>query len=161
LINEQRGSWFFLGELITSLELTPDLPPPERCGTCTRCIDACPTDAFVPAGDWWAIDARRCIAYLTIELHGPIPDEYREPMGTHIFGCDICQDVCPWNSRAPVTEEPAFARREQTSLETMARMTEGEFREFTRGTPLARPKYAGFLRNLEVALENRHGANKA
>jgi epoxyqueuosine reductase len=146
---------------VTSCELQPDAPPPDRCGTCTRCIDACPTQALVPDGDSWALDSRRCISYLTIELRGPLPEDLRAGIGEHIFGCDICQDVCPWNSRAPVTEEPAFARREQTSLETMARMTEGEFREFTRGTPLARPKYAGFLRNLEVALENRHGANKA
>jgi epoxyqueuosine reductase len=166
LIHEPLGSWFFLGEILTSLELEPDAPPPDRCGSCTRCIDACPTQALVPGGDpshpSWSLDSRRCISYLTIELRpapgSPIPDDLRAGVGDHLFGCDVCQDVCPWNSRAPVTAEPAFARREQPSLEAMARMTEDEFREFTRGTPLARPKYSGFLRNVEVALGNRHGA---
>jgi epoxyqueuosine reductase len=155
LINEPAGSWFFLGEILTSLDLTPDSPPPDRCGSCTRCIDACPTQAIVPDGDSWTLDARRCISYLTIELRGPLPEELRAGVGRHIFGCDICQDVCPWNSRAPVTEEGAFAPREMPALEDLARMTEEEFREFTRGTPLARPKYAGFLRNAKAALENR------
>jgi epoxyqueuosine reductase len=165
LINEPLGSWFFLGEIVTSLELQPDSPPPDRCGTCTRCIDACPTQAFAPDGGSWALDSRRCISYLTIELRGPIPagpinEDLRAGTGEHVFGCDICQDVCPWNSRAPVTDERAFARREQPSLEAMARMTEDEFREFARGTALARPKYAGFHRNAAIALENRHNANK-
>ncbi len=158
LIHEPLGSWFFLGEIVTSLDLEPDAPPPDRCGSCTRCIDACPTQALVPQGDaqgiGWTLDSRLCISYLTIELRGTIPDDLRPGLGQHVFGCDICQDVCPWNSRAPLTAEPAFARREQPTLEAMARMTEDEFREFTRGTPLARPKYAGFQRNVEVALEN-------
>ncbi|MBZ5604125.1 MAG: tRNA epoxyqueuosine(34) reductase QueG, partial [Acidobacteriia bacterium] len=148
LINEPRGSWFFLGELITSLELEVSAPPPERCGTCTRCIDACPTDAFVPAGEWWSIDARRCIAYFTIELRGAIPEEFRGPMGSHVFGCDICQDVCPWNSRAPVTEafNPGLTAaagvmaspareggvHEAPSLESLAELSEAEFREMFR-----------------------------
>src|SRR5262249_6163910 len=129
-------SWFFLGELITSLDLTPDAPPPERCGTCTRCIEACPTNAFVPAGDWWSIDARRCIAYLTIELHGAIPEEHRAQMGTHIFGCDICQDVCPWNVRQDhgVAEVPLTL-----ALDECANLSETEFREKFQGSPLARP----------------------
>jgi epoxyqueuosine reductase len=154
LIHEPLGSWFFLGEILISLDLQPDAPPPDRCGSCTRCIDACPTQALVPQGDSWALDSRLCISYLTIELRGSIPDDLRPSVGHHLFGCDICQDVCPWNSRAPVTEEPAFARREQPTLDAMARMTEDEFREFARGTPLARPKYAGFKRNVEVALGN-------
>jgi epoxyqueuosine reductase len=153
LINEPRGSWFFLGELVTSLELKPDSPPPDRCGTCTRCLDACPTEAFVPAGDSWAIDARRCIAYFTIELRGSIPEEFRAPMGPHVFGCDICQDVCPWNSRAPVSD--AFEDIHQApALETCARMTEQEFQDAFRHTALARPKYSGFLRNVAVAMGN-------
>ncbi len=151
LINEQRGSWFFLGELITSLDLTPDLPPPERCGTCTRCIDACPTDAFVPAGDWWSIDARRCIAYLTIELHGPIPEELRAGMGMHIFGCDICQDVCPWNSRR---DSGAGLVPLGLDLEECSNLSEPEFRLSFEGSALARPKHAGFLRNVAVAMGN-------
>ena len=155
LINEPMGSWFFLGEILTSLALAPDAPPPDRCGSCTRCIDACPTEALIPDGDSWILDARRCISYLTIELRGPIPEELRAGIGAHVFGCDICQEVCPWNSRAPLSEEPAFAPREIPPLEDLARMTEPEFCEFARGTPLTRPKYAGFTRNVAAALENR------
>jgi len=152
LINEPAGSWFFLGEILTSLDLDPDFAPPDRCGSCTRCIEACPTQALVPDGDEWTLDARRCISYLTIELRGPVPEELREGVGGHVFGCDICQDVCPWNSRAPVTEEAAFAPREIPPLEDLVSMNEREFREFARGTPLARPKYAGFVRNATNAL---------
>src|SRR5581483_10269549 len=153
LINEPKGSWFFLGELITSLEIEAGAPPPERCGTCSRCIEACPTDAFVPAGDWWSIAARRCISYLAIELRGAIPEEHRAQMGSHVFGCDICQDVCPWNSRAPVTD--AFENiHAAPDLESLANLTEQEFREMFRSSPLARPKYAGFLRNVALAMGN-------
>jgi len=156
LIHEPLGSWFFLAEVLTSLELEPDSPPPDRCGSCTRCIDACPTRALIPNQDGsTTLDSRRCISYLTIELRGPAPEDLRSGIGHHIFGCDICQDVCPWNSRAPVTNEPAFAPRDQPPLGSLARMTEDEFRAYSRGTPLARPKYAGFMRNVEVALENR------
>ncbi len=155
LIHEPMGSWFFLGEILTSLELAPDSPPPDRCGSCTRCIEACPTQALVPSGDSWTLDSRRCISYLTIELRGPVPEELRAGVGEHVFGCDICQDVCPWNSRAPVSQETAFAPREIPALEDLARMTEEEFREFARGTPLSRPKYAGFSRNVAAALKNR------
>ncbi len=153
LINEPAGSWFFLGELITSLELEVSAPPPERCGTCRRCIDSCPTDAFVPAGDWWSIDARRCIAYFTIELRGTIPEEFREPMGNHVFGCDVCQDVCPWNWRAPTTEAFESANA-APDLELLAGLTEEEFREMFRNSPLARPKYSGFRRNVAIAMGN-------
>jgi epoxyqueuosine reductase len=155
LINEPLGSWFFLGEILASFELEPDSPPPDRCGTCTRCIDACPTEALVPEGGGFTLDSRRCISYLTIELRGPIPQDLAAGIGEHIFGCDICQEVCPWNSRAPLTHEPAFEPRGLPALEEWARMTEEEFRDFVRGTPLARPKYAGFMRNVEVALGNR------
>jgi epoxyqueuosine reductase len=160
LINEPKGSWFFLGELITSLDLKLDTPPPDRCGTCTRCIDACPTQAIVPDGDGWTIDSRRCISYLTIELRGPIAGEFGPGMGQHVFGCDICQEVCPWNSRAPITTEPAFQPRAIPALESLAGMTEDQYREFARGTPLARPKYAGFMRNVSVALENGSRADQ-
>jgi epoxyqueuosine reductase len=151
LIHEPLGSWFFLGEILTSLELQPDAPPPDRCGTCTRCIDACPTHALVPTRDGWTLDSRRCISYLTIELRGPIPEDLHAGVGAHVFGCDICQDVCPWNARAPLTNDPAFEPREIPPLEELAQMTEDDFREFARGTPLARPKYAGFQRNLSGA----------
>jgi epoxyqueuosine reductase len=152
LIHEPMGSWFFLGEILTSLDLDPDFAPPDRCGSCTRCIDACPTQALVADGDAWMLDSRRCISYLTIELRGPVPQDLRAGVGGHVFGCDICQDVCPWNSRAPVTEETAFAPREIPPLPALARMSEDEFREFARGTPLTRPKYAGFMRNAANAL---------
>lgn len=155
LINEPLGSWFFLGELITTLALPPGSPPPDRCGSCTRCIDACPTQALVPDGEGWTLDARRCISYLTIELRGPIPETFHRAIGDLVFGCDICQQVCPWNSRAPVTEEPEFASRALPSLEAWAAMSEAEFREATRGTPLARPKYPGFMRNVAIARANR------
>jgi epoxyqueuosine reductase len=160
LIHEPLGSWFFLGEMITTLDLEPCSPPPDRCGSCTRCITACPTQAIVPAqaivpdGGQWTIDSRRCISYLTIELHGPIPAEHHAGMGDHVFGCDICQEVCPWNSAAPVTTEPDFVPRALPPLEELAHMSEEEFREISRGTALARPKYAGFMRNVAIARAN-------
>ena len=104
LINEAKGSWFFLGVMLTSLELEPDLPAPDRCGSCTRCLEACPTGALVEP---YVMDASRCIAYFTIELKGPIPREFRSNIGSNVFGCDICQDVCPWNSR----QSAAFSRQ--------------------------------------------------
>lgn len=156
LINEGQGSWFFLGELLVSLELAPDAPPPDRCGTCTRCIDACPTRAIVPTGKpepAWTLDARRCISYFTIELRGPVPEEHRAAAGNNIFGCDICQDVCPWNRKAPITNDAAFAPREMAPpLEKLAGLEEQEFREMFRGTPVTRARYAGFLRNVAVAM---------
>ena len=154
LINEPLGSWFFLGEIVTSLDLEPASPPPDRCGSCTRCIEACPTDAFVPEGDGWTLDARRCISYLTIELRGPIPEELHAGMGDHVFGCDICQDVCPWNSRAPVTDDPDFAGL-AISLEQLAQLSPEEFRQRFKHTPVARAKYTGLLRNVAVAMSNR------
>jgi epoxyqueuosine reductase len=113
LLNEQLGSYFFLGVIMTTLDLQPTLealefPPPDRCGTCTKCIEACPTNALLEP---YVMDARRCISYLTIELRGAIPEALREPMGQHVFGCDICQDVCPWNRNAPITEAIEFQPR--------------------------------------------------
>jgi epoxyqueuosine reductase len=153
LIHEPLGSWFFLGELITSLELEPDTPPPDRCGTCTRCIDACPTGAIVPEGDGWTLDARRCISYFTIELRGPIPEEHRPGIGAHIFGCDICQDVCPWNARAPVADSLEAAPPAET-LEQLARLSPAEFERMFRASPISRPKHSGLLRNVAVAMGN-------
>jgi len=153
LINQEMGSWFFLGEILTSLEIAPDSPPPDRCGTCTRCIEACPTQAIAAEG--YEIDARRCIAYFTIELHGSVPEEMRAGVGQHVFGCDICQDVCPWNREAPVAEEAAFeARHFAPSLEDMARLSGDEFREMFHASPIERAKYAGFLRNVAIAMGN-------
>ena len=154
LINEPRGSWFFLGEIITSLDLKPGAPPPDRCGSCTRCIDACPTQALVPRGDGWTLDSRRCISYLTIELRGPIPDELHAGMGEHVFGCDICQDVCPWNARAPVTDDPTFTGA-AVPLKELAGLSPEEFRQRFADSPIARAKHAGLLRNVAVAMENR------
>lgn len=155
LINQQQGSWFFLGELLLSIPLTPDTPAPERCGTCTRCIDACPTAAIVPDGGGWKLDARLCISYLTIEKRGEIPDELASRSGNLIFGCDICQDVCPWNARAPVTTDTAFEPREfAPALEELASLSEDEFRERFRRSPVKRAKHAGLLRNVRAAMHN-------
>ncbi|MCU1239168.1 MAG: hypothetical protein JWP63_7135, partial [Candidatus Solibacter sp.] len=152
LINQQQGSWFFLGELLVSLDLAPDTPPPDRCGTCTRCIDACPTAAIVPGQ---GLDASLCISYFTIELRGEIPEPQRAAMGSHVFGCDICQDVCPWNRRVPVSSEAAFAPRHFAPLlADLAAITEAEFRDMFRGTPVVRAKYSGFLRNVAIAMGN-------
>ena len=158
LINQESGSWFFLGELLVSLEIAPDAPPPDRCGTCTRCIDACPTGAITGAGDRYAVDSRLCISYLTIELRGPAPEELRRGMGAHVFGCDICQDVCPWNRRAPASVRAAYQPRHYAPLlEDLAAIAEEEFRNMFRGTPVTRARYAGFLRNVAIAMGNRGG----
>jgi epoxyqueuosine reductase len=151
LIHQGMGSFFFLGELLVSLELEPDAPPPDRCGSCTRCIDACPTRALIPTGKAqpaWALDSRRCISYLTIELRGPIPEHLHSALGNHVFGCDICQDVCPWNRKIPPTPDPA------PPLEKLAALAEHEFRDMFQGTPVLRAGYVGFQRNLSIALSN-------
>ncbi len=158
LIREGAGSWFFLGELLTSLELAPDTAPPERCGSCMRCIDACPTAAIVPTGreqPAWAVDARLCISYFTIESREVAPEASRPGVGRNVFGCDICQDVCPWNRRAPVTEDPAFAPRQVAPpLERLAGLSEEQFRAMYRDSPISRARYAGFLRNVATAMGN-------
>lgn len=156
LINQQQGSWFFLGEILLSIPLAPDSPPPDRCGSCTRCIDACPTSAIAPSPNGgWRLDARACISYATIEKRGDLPAELRERMGNHIFGCDICQDVCPWNSKAPLTTDEAFKPHELAPpLTEMVAMTEEEFRTRFKGSPLRRTKYAGLRRNVANALNN-------
>jgi epoxyqueuosine reductase len=155
LINEPRGSWFFLGEIVTSLEFELCSPPPDRCGTCRRCIDACPTQALVPDGGNWTLDARRCISYLTIELRGSIPDEDHSAIGDNVFGCDICQDVCPWNSDAPVTDDPAFAPVPVPPREAFDSLTEDFFRAAFAKTPVARAKHSGFVRNARIVAANR------
>jgi epoxyqueuosine reductase len=151
LINQELGSWFFLGELLLSLDIPPDSPPPDRCGTCTACIDACPTAAIGPLG----IDSARCISYFTIELRGPVPEEHRAGIGPHVFGCDLCQDVCPWNRRAPDTAETAFAPRQfAPPLESLAALDETAFRDTFRDSPVTRARYSGFLRNVAIAMGN-------
>jgi epoxyqueuosine reductase len=154
LINQKIGSWLFLGVIVTSVELTPDLPAPDRCGTCTRCIEACPTQALVAP---YELDSNKCISYLTIEKRGAIPEELREGMGHQVFGCDICQDVCPWNRRAPATHQPEFQAREglvNPALAWLAEVSEEEFRERFRGSPVKRAKYSGLRRNALIAMGN-------
>lgn len=161
LINERIGSWVFLGEILTSLELEPDTPAPFRCGSCTRCIDACPTDALIPLeggeGPSHAIDSRRCISYQTIELRGPIPEEDRPGVGRHLLGCDICQDVCPWNRRdraALTTLEEYQPAHAEPDLAALASLSEEEFNERFASSPIERTRYQGFLRNVCVAMGN-------
>jgi epoxyqueuosine reductase len=186
IINQQLGSWLFLGVILTSLdikqrdvtekdvakkdaagndatqnhpaenELTADLPAPDRCGTCTRCITACPTQAIVAPGK---LDARLCIAYLSIEKRGAIPDELRSLMGRHVFGCDICQDVCPWNRKAPVTAAAEFEPRPglvNPSLDWLGEMEPEEFQRIFRGSPVRRAKLSGLRRNAVIAMGNSH-----
>lgn len=156
LINQQMGSWFFLGELLVSLSIDPDAPPPDRCGSCTRCIDACPTSAIVRGGPSYTVDSRLCISNFTIELRGPVPLEHRASVGSHVFGCDICQDVCPWNSHAPCSTDPAFAPAHfAPPLEKLAALSAEEFNQLFRNSPVSRAKYRGFLRNVAVAMGNQ------
>jgi len=154
LINQKAGSWLFLGVILASLELTPDLPAPDRCGTCTRCIEACPTDALLGP---YQLDSNRCISYLTIEKRGSIPEDLRAGMGHHVFGCDICQDVCPWNRKAPFTSAPEFTARPglvNPALDWLAEMSADEFRETFRGSPIRRAKRSGLRRNAAIAIGN-------
>jgi epoxyqueuosine reductase len=154
LINQKMGSWLFLGVILTSLELPPDTPAPDRCGSCTRCIDACPTQAIVAPHE---LDANLCISYLTIEKRGAIPEQLRHGMGRYVFGCDICQDVCPWNRKAPVTSAAEFQPREglvNPALEWLASMNEEEFRKVFRGSPIRRTKRQGLRRNAALAMGN-------
>jgi len=157
IIHPKLGSWLFLGVILTSLELAPDLPAPDRCGSCTRCVDACPTDAILAPGK---MDARRCIAYLTIEKRGEIAEEFRSRMGHHVFGCDICQDVCPWNTKAGnarATSLPEFQPREglfHPELKWLAEMDEDSYRRTFRGSPIKRAKFSGLKRNVALAMGN-------
>jgi epoxyqueuosine reductase len=154
LISPKKGSWFFLGELFLDFELAYDRPIRDRCGRCQLCLDACPTGAF--AGPY-VLDARRCISYLTIELKGAIPRELRPLVGDHVFGCDICQEVCPYNVKAEPSGEAAFAPRKglhAPELIPLLSLGEEEFRRRFKDSPLMRAKRRGFLRNVAVALGN-------
>jgi epoxyqueuosine reductase len=184
LINENLGSWLFLGVILTTLDLAPTLgpaeaPPPDLCGNCRLCLDACPTGAIVEP---YVLDARRCVSYLTIELRGSIPEDLRAPMGRHVFGCDICQDVCPWNRSAPATSLPEFQPRVRSvppgpeasgseasseeslfvpHLEWLASLTEGEFARLFRSSAVRRAKWRGLVRNACVALGNSASAGES
>jgi epoxyqueuosine reductase len=154
VINQRLGSWLFLGVILTSLELTPDLPPGDLCGSCTRCLDACPTSAL-PAP--YQMDATKCIAYLTIELRDSIPVELRRGIGRQVFGCDICQDVCPWNRQAPASALPQLRPRPELvnpNLARLAQLSLEEFRQMFRGSPVKRAKLRGLRRNAVVAMAN-------
>jgi len=154
IINQKLGSWLFLGVILTSLELEPGLPPPDRCGTCTRCIAACPTQAITAPGE---LDARLCISYLTIEKRGSIPEHLREGIGRHVFGCDVCQDVCPWNRKAPATSAEEFQPREglvNPVLDWLAQMEPLEFQTTFRRSPIRRAKLSGLRRNAVIAMGN-------
>ena len=154
LIDPRLGTWFFLGEILTTLDLPPNDPQPDRCGRCERCIQACPTGAITAPH---RLDARRCISYLTIELKGSIPLEFRPLIGNRIFGCDDCLDACPWNRFAQASREHAFAARRSTvgiSLRKYLALNDAEFRALFRNSPIKRIKRRGFLRNVCVALGN-------
>jgi epoxyqueuosine reductase len=173
LINEQIGSWLFLGVIVTTLDLAPsvpagELPAPDLCGNCRLCLDACPTQAFPTS---YVLDARKCISYLTIELRGAIPEELRPAMGRAVIGCDICQDVCPWNRKSPVTQLAAFqprrlppdcesgnGKQEESlfvpELERLAALTQEEFSAIFRESAVKRAKWRGMVRNACVALGN-------
>ncbi len=154
LINRRAGSYFFLGELYTDLPLPVDEPASEHCGSCARCIAVCPTQAIIGP---YQLDARRCISYLTIELKGSIPEEFRAPMGNRIFGCDDCQLVCPWNKFAKRTDEPDFRVRnhlDQASLANLFAWDEDEFLQRTEGSAIRRSGHQRWLRNIAVALGN-------
>ncbi len=154
LLNRGLGTWFFLGEILTTLELPPDPPQVARCGSCTRCIEACPTGAITAPHE---LDARRCISYLTIELKGRIPLEFRPLIGDRIFGCDDCLDACPWNRFAQVSRESAFAARPavaQMALRDFLALDDERFRTLFRRSPIKRIKRRGLLRNVCVALGN-------
>lgn len=159
LINPQLGSWLFLGVIVTTLALEPSLaptqfPPADLCGTCTRCLDACPTDAFPRP---YVLDARRCISYLTIELRGTISSEIRPQMGDAVIGCDICQDVCPWNRKSPLQSAREFQARDSVfapELEWLASLSQDEFRVLFRRSAVKRAKWRGLVRNACVALGN-------
>lgn len=161
LINRQAGSWFFLGEIYTDLPLPVDTPATAHCGTCTRCIDICPTGAIIAP---YRVDARRCISYLTIELKQAIPEDLRPLIGNRIFGCDDCQLACPWNKFAQRSNEPDFRPRhglDQASLIELFNWSEQEFLQRTEGSAIRRTGYEGWLRNIAVALGNGRASEQS
>src|SRR3954464_9399968 len=154
VINPQAGSWIFLSEIICSLPLDVDAPSLDQCGDCMLCLEACPTQAFDGPGN---LDATRCISYLTIEQRGPIPDAFASAVGTHVYGCDICQEVCPWNQAAPVSTDPAWQPRgiwDQPFVADLLQTDDDRLRRALSGSAMMRAKTAGLRRNFQVASEN-------
>ena len=154
LINPELGSWLFLGEIITTLDLDADTQGLEQCGSCTKCLDACPTGALVESG---VLDSARCLSYRTIEHRGDIPSGYRAAIGTQVYGCDICQEVCPYNRPAPISQDASWRPRSGLDLPRLVELssrTDGELSALIKGTPMMRAKVAGLRRNIEIALEN-------
>lgn len=154
VINPQLGSWLFLGEIVTNLDLQPDTPAFDQCGTCTRCLDACPTGAIVEP---YQLDATRCLSYLTIEIKGDVDPSLRPAIRSEIYGCDICQDVCPWNRRASISDDPAWQAREPftaPSLLSLCRMSDDAWRQALRGSAMRRAGLRGIRRSLAYA--SRH-----
>lgn len=158
VLHQDLGSYFFLGEIVTTLELEYDAPATDHCGTCTRCLDACPTDAF-PAP--YQMDARRCISYHTIELRGDIPQEFHEAIGDWVFGCDICQQVCPYNQSPPQAPEADCAIRESVPYPLLKDLLEWQPADYQRqlkGSAMKRAKLEMLKRNARIALTNHHSA---
>ena len=148
----------FLGEILCSLPLDPDFPALDRCGTCTLCLEACPTQALIAPG---VLDSTRCVSYLTIELRGEIPDALRSGIGSHVYGCDVCQEVCPWNASPAISDDEAWQPRpawDGADVVSLAMKSDDELREATRGSAMRRTKVAGLRRNLAVALANKRRA---
>ncbi len=161
LLHPEHGSWFFLGVAVTDLELAPDAPRADMCGSCTACLEACPTQAFPEP---YVLDATRCISYLTIEVKGAIPEPLRPGMGRHVFGCDICQDVCPWNRKRQHRGEASFEPRPGAlapDLGELAALDQRAFGERFRRSPVKRARRRGLLRNVAVAIANAGDAGKA
>jgi epoxyqueuosine reductase len=158
VISPTLGSWTLLGEILCSLPLDLDQPAFDQCGTCSLCLDACPTQALVAPA---VLDATKCISYLTIELRGPIPAPLRSSVGTHVFGCDVCQEVCPWNAVAPVSQDPAWQARavwDAATVSSLSALTDEDLTTALQGSAMARARTEGLRRNLQVADENAQEA---
>jgi epoxyqueuosine reductase len=154
VINPELGSWTLLGEILCSLPLEIDRPALDQCGTCTLCLEACPTQALVAPA---VLDATRCLSYLTIELRRDIPAELQSDVGTHVYGCDVCQEVCPWNAVAPVSHDSSWQPRpvwDSVSVDALSRLSDGQLADALQGSAMSRAKVAGLRRNLAVAAQN-------